>query len=193
MQQQTSTGNHPVTATLPPDRAEKPRFTLTSGFVPVDPESRDQRWPDQWPRRSYLELAALETAPGCARKHACALLWEWKLDAITDESALIVSELVTNAMLSTQVQGLSEPVRMWVLGSGSSALFLVWDATMPAPVPANPAPDAEHGRGLTLVDALSTRWGCYYPAGPPGGKVVWGLIGTPDAVPHDTTRSPRVD
>jgi hypothetical protein len=63
--------------------------------VPRDPAAPGHRWPDSWPLRSYLELAALETAPGSA--HAGAVLWEWKLDAIGDEAALIVSELVTNA------------------------------------------------------------------------------------------------
>ena len=49
--------------------------------IPRDPAARDHQWPDQWPLRTHLELAALNTAPGCARAHACAVLHEWHADA----------------------------------------------------------------------------------------------------------------
>jgi hypothetical protein len=68
---------------------------------------------------------------------------------------------------------------MWMLGSGAGMLFLVWDATMPTPVCRPAAPDAEHGRGLNIVDALSARWGAYHPGGDLGGKVVWALAAAP--------------
>jgi hypothetical protein len=61
-------------------------------------------------------------------------------------------------------------------GRGASVLFLVWDATMPAPVRRVTAPDAEHGRGLDIVAAMSARWGYYHPAGHPGGKCVWAIV-----------------
>ena len=62
-----------------------------------------------------------------------------------------------------------------MLGDGRSALFLIWDATTPAPVLCVTAPEAEHGRGLTIVSALCAQWGFYRPA-EPGGKVVWALL-----------------
>jgi hypothetical protein len=40
-------------------------------------------------------------------------------------------------------------------------------------VPADPGADAENGRGLLLVEALSERWGYF---GYDGGKVVWALV-----------------
>jgi hypothetical protein len=155
-------------------RAHEPRFAPR---VPRDPAAPDHRWADRWPLRSYLELAALDTAPGSARAHAGAVLWEWKLSAISDECALIVSEMLTNAVLSTRAHYRPDPVRLWMLGSsGASALFLVWDATEPAPVRRVTTPDAEHGRGLDIVNTLSARWGYYHPAEYPGGKVVWALM-----------------
>jgi hypothetical protein len=45
---------------------------------------------------------------------------------------------------------------MWMLGS-TGASVLVWDATEPAPVRRVTTPDAEHGRGLDIVDALCAR------------------------------------
>jgi hypothetical protein len=175
-----------VTATMPAypaHRAHVPRHTPLlpppdpPPPVPRDPASPAHRWPGSWPLRSYLELAALDTAPGSARAHVGAVLWEWNLSAISDESTLIVSEMLTNAVLSTQACQRRDPVRLWMLGSsGASVLFLVWDATRPAPVRRVTTPDAEHGRGLDLVDALSARWGYYHPAEHPGGKCVWAIM-----------------
>ena len=162
-----------MTATIP---AHAPRLTPAPPPIPRDPAARDPGWPGRWPRQDHLELAALVTAPGCARAHVCAVLWEWKLDAIGEESALIVSEIVTNAVLSTQAQRRPDPIRLWMLGDGPSVLFLIWDATMPAPVLTSAPPSDAHGRGLALVDALCTQWGYYRPDGHPGGKVVWALM-----------------
>jgi anti-sigma regulatory factor (Ser/Thr protein kinase) len=171
-----------VTTTMPArpaHRAPAPRFTPA---VPRDPAAPDHRWADRWPLRSYLELAALYTAPGCARAHARAVLWEWGADAgLAETLELLLSEMMTNAVKSVQEHGCPYPVRLWMLADGGSVLLLVWDATMPAPVPRVTTPDAEHGRGLTLVDALSRQWGYYHPAAQPGGeqpagKAVWALV-----------------
>jgi hypothetical protein len=37
--------------------------------------------------------------------------------------------------------------------------------------------DAENGRGLLLVETISTKWNWYFPHDP-GGKVVWAQIDT---------------
>jgi anti-sigma regulatory factor (Ser/Thr protein kinase) len=167
----------PVTAHHAAHRASEPRFTPAPPPVPRDPAAPDHGWPDRWPLRSYLELAPLETAPRSARAHVGAVLWEWSLTAISDEAALVVSEMLTNAVLATRACQRLDPVRLWMLGSaGASVLFLVWDITAPAPVRRVTTPDAEHGRGLTIVDTLSTRWGYYHPAGYPGGKCVWSIM-----------------
>ena len=158
-------------------RPPEPRLTPAPPPVPRDRAAPDHRWADRWPLRSYLELAPLDTAPGSARAHVGAVLWEWSLSTISDESTLIVSEMMTNAVLSTQAHHRRDPVRLWMLGSsGTSVLFLIWDATAPAPVRRVTTPDAEHGRGLDIVDALSTRWGYYHPADYPGGKCVWAIM-----------------
>ena len=60
-------------------------------------------------------------------------------------------------------------------------MILVWDPSPQPPAPADPGQDAEDGRGLLLVQALSLQWGWYFPAsGSPGGhagKVVWAIVG----------------
>jgi hypothetical protein len=52
-------------------------------------------------------------------------------------------------------------------------LIRVGDPDRQPPVPQDPRPDGETGRGLLLVATLSDRWG-YSPDGP-HGKIVWAV------------------
>lgn len=129
-----------------------PCLALAPGSVPRDAMARDHRWPERWRLRTHLELAALDTAPGSARAHVRAVLREWHADGDAAETAaLVVSELLSNAVESTWQHRRVDPVRLWVLGDGSSILPLVWDATVRPPV----------------LD---------YPGEQPFGKVVWALL-----------------
>ncbi len=53
---------------------------------------------------------------------------------------------------------------------------MVWDANPNPPVPMQPDACTEGGRGLMLVEALSSRWDWYPVADMIEGKVVWALI-----------------
>jgi anti-sigma regulatory factor (Ser/Thr protein kinase) len=131
----------------------------------------------RWPLRSFLELGALPSAVPCARLHARHLLWEWRLAATLGDSAeLLVSEIVTNAVRITQADGRITPVRLWLLTDRIRLLILVWDASPLHPVPVSTTDDAENGRGLLLVDTLSTRWGHF--SHPHEGKAMWALLDT---------------
>ena len=85
-------------------------------------------------------------------------------------AVLILSELLTNAVLSTQAHGCLDPVRMWMLGDRGSVLLLIWDATEATPVRVSATPGDERGRGLALTEALCAQCGFYHPAEPSGGK-----------------------
>jgi hypothetical protein len=102
-----------------------------------------------------------------------ALLRVWGLGGIAEDACLIASELVTNAFLSTRAERRSDPIRLWVLGSERTVLLLVWDSSTPAPVLSVPSDEAENGRGLMIVEALSREWGSYQAD---GGKVVWSAL-----------------
>lgn len=115
------------------------------------------------PRSSAVPLPYRYSLPSCAasvgeaRRRALERLAHWALHEDTsDTAALVVSELVTNAVRHTPCETftcelrVSEVhLRIEVEGGGRSRL-------LPRP---RPAPDSEHGRGLVLVDALSTAWG----------------------------------
>ncbi|MGD0069412.1 MAG: ATP-binding protein [Streptosporangiaceae bacterium] len=150
----------------------------------ADPQGNDVT--GRWPLRSFLELGSLPSAVPCARLHTRHLLWEWGLTSLTDSAELIVSEIMTNAVQITQADARTAPVRLWLLADWARLLMLVWDASPLPPVRVSPDDDTENGRGLLLVDTLSTRWDHFGHHS--GGKVVWALCDTADTLAEPGTR-----
>jgi hypothetical protein len=132
-----------------------------------------------WPLRSFLELGPFPGAVPCARLHARQVLWEWGADASGENTELVVSELVTNAVQASCAtrQG---AVRMWLVCDRAQVVVFVWDASPLPPARSEPGQDAENGRGLLLVEAVSQRWGHF---GCESGKVVWAVIPGTDGSP----------
>jgi hypothetical protein len=84
---------------------------------------------------------------------------------------------MTNAIAVTR----SVPVvRMWLLADTDRVLVLAWDPSPLPPVLIDSGEDGEHGRGLRIVEALSSQWDWYRPQAMTG-KVVWALAGGPRA------------
>jgi len=126
-----------------------------------------------WPLHSHLELAALPTAVSCLRNHARLVVREWGLPASqADTAALVVSELVTNAIRASD--GLTSPVvRLWLISDRQRLLIQVWDGSDQMPARRDAHPDSESGRGLMIVDAVAEEWGAR-PVD--GGKVIWAVV-----------------
>jgi anti-anti-sigma regulatory factor len=141
----------------------------------VDPRERLPRFPTltgaltelHAPLQSAdLTLTPEEHPPRSARAFVGTVCTRWRLSGIVDDAVLLTSELVTNAVVHAD-------------GAAQLALRLcrnqltiaVRDETdlRPQPRPAHPL--QEHGRGLHLVEALTSADGAY--ALPRGGKVVW--------------------
>lgn len=131
---------------------------------------------DLWPLQSCLELEPLASAVPPARQHVRQVLREWELTDLGETAELVVSELLTNAVRATSMAEVFEPVRLWLLSDKPSVMILVWDSSPQPPVRIDAACDAENGRGLLLVEAISTRWNWYVPHNLVG-KVVWAQIG----------------
>jgi hypothetical protein len=132
----------------------------------------------RWPLRTFLELGALPGAVPCARLHTRQVLWEWGLAAFTDTTELLVSELVTNAVQISRAAAQDAPVRLWLVSDKTQVVIWVWDASPLPPERTDAGSDAESGRGLMLVQAISTRWGWDFPQDM-GGKVVWASLEIP--------------
>ncbi|MBV7695025.1 ATP-binding protein [Streptomyces sp. TRM70350] len=120
-------------------------------------------------RRFRFELAAHPGSPAQARRLTRTRLNGWAVCEDTcDTAALVVSELVTNAILHTgsdvvvcELHDGDDVVRIAVRDQGCAA---------GDPHPSPSRPEEEHGRGLLLVDALSHAWGAQ-EHGP--GLLVW--------------------
>ena len=87
---------------------------------------------------------------------------------------MVVSELVTNSVAaSAELQLAAVPVLVWLGSDWHCLLLAVADASPRPPVRLNLEPDTEGGRGLALVEALSSRWG-WHPVSTTGlTKVTW--------------------
>ena len=128
----------------------------------------------RWPLRTFLELGALPGAVPCARLHARNVLREWGPTVFSESTGLLVSELVTNAIQISRLAEQDAPVRLWLVSDRTQVVIFVWDASPLPPLPGDVGEEAESGRGLLIVQAVSARWGWDFLPGM-GGKVVWAV------------------
>jgi anti-sigma regulatory factor (Ser/Thr protein kinase) len=126
---------------------------------------------------SFLEFAPLPMAVACARLHAGAVLHEWGLREVMDDVAVIVSELMTNAQRASAVLDSRPPVALRLVADGERLVIEAWDHSPLDVASASPDEDAEYGRGLVIVEALSDRWGLERVAR--NHKVVWAEMKIP--------------
>jgi len=108
---------------------------------------------------SILEFAPLPGAIPCARLHAVHVLHEWGLRELAEDAALIVSELMTNAAEASVALADRPPITFRLLACEKSLIIEAWDHSPADLEPREPGAEAESGRGLTVVAALSDRWG----------------------------------
>jgi anti-sigma regulatory factor (Ser/Thr protein kinase) len=138
-----------------------------------------------WSPLSHLELGPLDSAVPSARLHARLVLQGWGFpDEFTQTVELLVSEFVTNAVFASQALLASQvarepvptPIHLWMRADGDQVTVTVWDANPQLPERTDDvSADAEGGRGLLLVEALSERWGCTETPHL-GGKSVWCIV-----------------
>ena len=95
-----------------------------------------------------------------ARRFTRRILEEWEADELVDGASLIVSELVTNAVVHT-----GTTTRL-TLGLHAGRLRIDVEDQHPGRklpiVTDRPSDSSEHGRGLVITTSLSTAWGVEY-------------------------------
>ena len=114
-----------------------------------------------------LELPGAPASVGSARRLVSAALRDWGLDHLVDPAALLVSELVTNAVLHARTA-----VSVEVERTRSVVRVVVRDGSRRRPRQRRHEVSAATGRGLGLLTAVSYRWGCD-DAPEPYAKAVW--------------------
>jgi anti-sigma regulatory factor (Ser/Thr protein kinase) len=122
-------------------------------------------------------LAARPESAATARRLAVAALRGWGLDGAADEVALVVSELVTNAVRHTGARRFGLRLKR-----GRTRIRVeVRDPSRALPC-LLPVGDLDvSGRGLDLVNRLAYRWGVDLQ---PRGKVTWCELRAPEAGPR---------
>lgn len=115
--------------------------------------------------------------PGAVRTARSAVrgqLRTWDLDSVADITALLVSELVTNALRHA-----TGPIGVRLVRPAGLGGVLLVEVSDPLPDPPRERvahPEDESGRGLQLVANSCSRWGTRPGA---AGKTVWFELAVP--------------
>jgi anti-sigma regulatory factor (Ser/Thr protein kinase) len=125
------------------------------------------------PRIRRVTLPAARQAPSLAREAAREALSSWRLAHLTDTAVLLVSELVTNAVLHARTDGTGVVLQLEVRGTWLR--IEVHDADPRGPQPRTPSGLDESGFGFVLVDSLAGSWGARETE---RGKAVWAELDT---------------
>ena len=110
-------------------------------------------------------LAPEPSSAADARRFVRSALADWGQSSLDEVAALLVTELVTNAVLHTR-SGPEITARL----AGRRLRVEVADDSPTPPVRHHYSPRAGTGRGMILVGELASAWGSE-PAGT--GKIVW--------------------
>jgi anti-sigma regulatory factor (Ser/Thr protein kinase) len=118
-------------------------------------------------------LPAADRSPGLARRVARDALTTWQLTHVTDTAILLISELVTNAVLHARTGG--SGLALHLEFHGTLLRIEVHDADLRVPEPRVPGTLDQSGFGFVIVDALADRWGVRETG---SGKAVWAELDT---------------
>jgi anti-sigma regulatory factor (Ser/Thr protein kinase) len=150
-----------------------------SVMAPMRPTNQPTAMPYTYPvrgpaRYNCAELPAVLYVVSEARRQVRAAIHYWHLPVDIEIAALLVSELVTNAVLHDTAwsdgdgdgdgEGAESTITLTIVSAGGELRVDVYDSSPDLPALSGdgiPPAEAEHGRGLVLVDSLSTDWGSY--------------------------------
>jgi anti-sigma regulatory factor (Ser/Thr protein kinase) len=134
--------------------------TREDGYAHVDDRSPAHR------RR--MDLDGSPHCPAAARALAADVVADLHLEPVADDLALVVSELVTNAIRYAQ-----PPVEIEIETTDDEVTVAVADGSPGRPLVKDADDEAEGGRGLTLIDRLAAETGVRPQ---PPGKTVWAAL-----------------
>ena len=117
-------------------------------------------------RQRFAPVAGSVRAARDLVAHACL---DWGCGAQADAAMLVVSELVTNALIHA-----GTGPEMFMARSGSRLRLAVRDSDARRPQPRKAGPSSPNGRGMMLVAAMSRAWGVLPTT--EDGKVVWAVL-----------------
>ena len=110
-------------------------------------------------------LAPELQSAGRARRFVDETLRRWECGEVLDVVTLLVSELVTNAIVHA-----GSEVEVSVELRSEAIRIEVFDSVSAAPVPRDAKDEDTSGRGMALIEAMASSWGV---DSHPNGKSVW--------------------
>lgn len=129
----------------------------------------------EWRLVSRILVPCQVQAVKAAREHVARLVLVHGLDALLDDTELVTSEIVTNAITHGSPIGLA--VLLKVAVTTDSVRVSVLDYSDEVPVLRELPPDsAQSGRGLHLIDGLAKSWGCHACHADGFAKAVWAQL-----------------
>jgi anti-sigma regulatory factor (Ser/Thr protein kinase) len=139
------------------------------------------RWPSPLtdnPEAARCVLRSDLESPRIARDFTRTTLTEWKLCQVLEDTTIVVSELVTNALRHGLQLNSAEalPLQLVLFRHDRRLLAVVTDPGDEVPSRADTGHFAESGHGLRVVEAISHTWGWARLA--TGGKAVWAAFET---------------
>ncbi|MDJ0344946.1 ATP-binding protein [Streptomyces sp. H10-C2] len=127
-------------------------------------------------QRLSMSMSPEPRSVASVRRQLADDLHLWDADDLVVYAQLLVSEAVTNAICHAEGVVDVGVVAIWE----SPILRIEVHDADPTPLPALTRPDStvsSGGRGLSLIDALASAWGCSFPS--TGGKYVWFELHSP--------------
>ncbi|MFG2553266.1 ATP-binding protein [Streptomyces sp. NPDC048581] len=125
-------------------------------------------------RNFSVQLSPTPRGARLARLLATEQLRSWGLPL--DPAAHVVAELAANAVRHGRIPGRDFLLLLYVVGD-TLRIEVTDTCGDRLPHPQHPAPEAESGRGLLLVEAFANRWG--FSEGPAPRKTVWAEVVLP--------------
>lgn len=106
---------------------------------------------------------------------------DWGLTAFADDMTTVVGELTANAVRHALTGHSETNSKAWlgIVRTGGAVVCTVVDPSPTPPRRQDPDQLAETGRGLLIVDALTSQWGYSEPDS--NGKTVWARIAIPNS------------
>jgi anti-sigma regulatory factor (Ser/Thr protein kinase) len=145
--------------------------TDASMALATSADTRGAVLPADFVRTAQFRLDPVPESAGRARRSARTMLTDWRLGHLVEDVDLVVSELVTNALLHTGAgEDGANKIRLELDLNGRRLTLRVVDSSPLPPMQEEAADTAESGRGLLLVDALAAEWDW---EDLPDGKAVW--------------------
>jgi anti-sigma regulatory factor (Ser/Thr protein kinase) len=112
----------------------------------------------EWRLVSRMLVPCQVRSVKAARDHVARLVVANSLDLLLDDTEVVTSEIVTNAIMHGSPAGLAVLLEVAVADSAVRVSVLDYSDRVPV-LRELPPDDAQSGRGLHLIDSLAKSWG----------------------------------